>query len=332
MAFELSSQSRSPSPINYDRGDTPLAVITLPGTIVVPEVSDDEFVLDSIKHPLSPRSAFNILAKHGENLSPATTLALAQATAKSAIERNEAYELRLRLIQQQQNKATIASDAALATSREALQLLQERLDQYARDSDDGVECPRGFEENRGRIPNFFILVDGIRMQARYIKRQDDTTILGTAGRSDDPIFAYELKAQAMLTADDYENEDVVPIPNWFLPLIRASSPVFPLVIQRANQLQDWGLNAELHRYHNLDTRLQEITRQRQVLEAEEESIRTQGQYCRLRLEAARAPQRLADLEALDAPHMRFNPYEPDNERPHFKKQRRTYGARGRASG
>ena len=110
MAFELSNQSHSPSPIDYDRSSTSLSVVTIPGTIIVPEASDDEFVLDSIKHPLSPRSAFNILAKHGENLSPATTLALAQATAKSAIDRSEAYELRLRTIQQQQNKATVTDE------------------------------------------------------------------------------------------------------------------------------------------------------------------------------------------------------------------------------
>ena len=54
-----------------------------------------------------------------------------------------------------------------------------------------AECPTGFEENHGRLPDFTIPdADGIMCQARYIKLGNGPVpfALGTLGQEGDPVF------------------------------------------------------------------------------------------------------------------------------------------------
>ena len=61
-------------------------------------------------------------------------------------------------------------EAIRAGSRATVEDLQSRLRTY--EDADAVKCPEGFEENRGQVPNFPIVVDGFTMQARYVKYID----------------------------------------------------------------------------------------------------------------------------------------------------------------
>ena len=176
-------------------------------------------ILELSKVPIvDPQSSLTLIDNWKDRLSTEAVAALAQNIARSAVgklrhtidheDRHKAFITALRQerddVQERIDQALATAEAtwdrrlmdALATqeaehrtnldavragNRATVEDLQHRLHTY--ESADAVECPEGFEENRGQVPNFPIVVDGFTMQARYIKYIDQGRVMGTAGTS-----------------------------------------------------------------------------------------------------------------------------------------------------
>ena len=74
------------------------------------------------------------------------------------------------------NKHALATQqVALSSANATLDAMCSRLAELEGEASDHSnnakqECPDGFEENVGRVPNFFIKVDNVNLQARYVQR------------------------------------------------------------------------------------------------------------------------------------------------------------------
>ena len=161
-----------------------------------------------------------------------------------------------------------------------------------------AECPEGFEENHGRLPDFVIPdADNIMRQARYIKLGNGPIpfALGTLGQEGDPIFHYDLYAAPSYIHDS----PTEPLPMWLIDAIGGKSASYHQAMDLARSTDDWGLAAEVARYHEADMRILNIAAEIHTLDCELQIAKAETRQSRGRLEGARAQQRLRALQALD---------------------------------
>ena len=245
---------------------------SIPLYVPPPLSQDDQFVEDLIaRGPLSPRTAQAALENHGPGLSPEVALSLAKKVAQMALDKAHNAELRLSRMQRNNQQALAAQQVALASADAALEAMRARLAELeGNDDEDHVEqeCPDGFEENAGRVPDFFVKVDGVNLQARYVRRLPGTGLVqGTLGGPNDRIHLHELYAQPSIARET--TPDIVP--TWFLQAIAANATPYAHVIDEIRKYGDWGLEAEVKRYHNNDTRLVELQAEMHEIQAEIDS-------------------------------------------------------------
>ena len=258
--------------------------------------------------PISPHSALTALQLAG-NEPVEVQLALAQAAARSAVRALTVSETRRRSHADEVISLTSqlaeARNECVCPPRDSSPAAPPTIlpggDDATRDtaSDDGseVSLPEGWEENRGQAPNFFIhFQDGQKVMAPFIKRLEGTSqILGTLGGPSDPYFSHELVATPQ--GDLTEFPEILPA--WLVHLLGTDSAAFPSVLREAARLDDWGLVADLERYHALDARVRAISRQCERLHAEESDLLQQVRLCHYRPSRANAGTRLRGCEALD---------------------------------
>ena len=161
-----------------------------------------------------------------------------------------------------------------------------------------AECPEGFEENHGRLPDFVIPdADNVMRQARYIKLGNGPIpfALGTLGQEGDPIFQYDLYAAPSYIRDS----PTEPLPMWLIDVIGGKSSSYHQAMDLARSTDDWGLAAEVARYHEADTRILNIAAEIHALDCELQLAKAETRQSRSRLEGARAQHRLRALQALD---------------------------------
>ena len=192
----------------------------------------------------------------------------------------------------QESEHCVNLKAVQAGSRATIEDLQHRLRTY--EDADTVECPEGFEENCGQVPNFPIVVDRFTMQARYVKYIDQGRIMGTAGGPNDAIFIQDLYATSRIDNDHVPE----PLPTWFLSHIQANSDTYPLVIKEFQQAKDWGVHADVQRYYCCDSHLRSVEEEITTLQAQSEALRAQLRRTRFCLENADVPCRFSNLQAL----------------------------------
>ena len=161
-----------------------------------------------------------------------------------------------------------------------------------------AECPEGFEENHGRLPDFVIPnADNVMCQARYIKLGNGPIpfALGTLGQEGDPVFHYDLYAAPSYIRDS----PTEPLPMWLIDAIGGKSASYHQAVELARSTDDWGLAAEVARYHEADTHILNIAAEIHALDCELQIAKAETRQSRSRLEGARAQQRLRALQALD---------------------------------
>ena len=164
-----------------------------------------------------------------------------------------------------------------------------------------AECPDGFEENHGRLPDFTIPdADGILCQARYIKLGNGLVpfALGTLGQDGDPVFQYDLFAAPSYIC----NTPTEPLPMWLIDTISGKSSSYHQAINLACDTDDWGLVAKLTCYHESDTRVLNIAAEIHALDCELQVVKAASRQSCSRLEGARAQHCLRALQALDTCH------------------------------
>ena len=161
-----------------------------------------------------------------------------------------------------------------------------------------AECPDGFEENHGRLPNFTIPdADGIMCQVHYVKLGSGPIpfTLGTLGQEGDPVFQYDL----FTTPSYIHNSSTEPLPMWLIDAISGKSSSYHQAMDLAHSMDDWGLVAKIARYHETDTRILNIVAKIHALNCELQVIKVASHQSRSRLEGAHTQQQLRALQALD---------------------------------
>ena len=318
-------------------------------------------ILELSKVPIvDPQSSLTLIDNWKDRLSTEAVAALAQNIARSAVgklrhaidheDRHKAFVTALRKerddTQERINQALATAEAtwdrrlaeALATqeaehrtnldairagSQATVEDLQHHLHTY--EDANAVECPEGFEENRGQVPNFPIVVDGFTMQARYVKYIDQGRVMGTAGGPNDAIFIQDLYATSRIDHDHVPD----PLPAWFLQHIQANSDNYPLIIRELQQAKDWGVHADIQRYYCCDSHLHSVEEEITTLQAQSEALCAQLRRMRFRLENADVPRRFSNLQAL-APNTSQNGRNSNISPEPIRYQHTRAVARGRA--
>ena len=252
-----------------------------PHLTIAPDSDTEEGeIVSRIHHhnyPLSPQSSLNVMQGHPE-LDAGTLRTIAISLANTAIGRTFQH---------------------LEAKSEIEQLRKELTDLRAEMSrQPDAECPDGFEENHGRLPNFVIPdADSIMRQARYIKLGNGPIpfALGTLGQPGDPIFQYDLFAAPSYIRDS----PTKPLPMWLIDAISGKSLSYHQAMELARSTDDWGLAAEVARYHEADTRILDIAAEIHALDCELQVVKASARHSRSRLEGAHTQHRLRALQALD---------------------------------
>ena len=271
---EITTPPRTPTP---EVTDAP----TRPRLTIAPNSETEEGeIVDRIhrhNYPLSPQSSLNVMQGHPE-LDAGTLRTIAIGLANTAIGRTFQH---------------------LEAKTEIEQLRKELTDLRAEMSrQPDAECPEGFEENHGRLPDFVIPdADNVMRQARYVKLGNGPVpfALGTLGQENDPIFHYDLYAAPSYIRDS----PTEPLPMWLINAIGGKSSSYHQAMDLARSTDDWGLAAEVARYHEADTRILNIAAEIHALDCELQLAKAETRQSCSRLEGARAQHRLRALQALD---------------------------------
>ena len=287
-------------------------------------------VLEMSKIPIiNPQSSLTLIDNWKDQLSTEAVAALAQNIARSAVgklhraidheDRHKAFVATLRkerddtqeridqalatakatwdrrlteALTAQEAEHRTNLDAVRAGSQATVEDLQHRLHTY--EAADAIECPEGFEENRGQVPHFPIVVNRFTMQAQYVKYIDQGRVMGTAGGPNDAIFIQDLYVTPRIDS----NHVPEPLPAWFLSHIQANSDTYPLIIQEFQKAKDWGVHADIQWYYCCDSHLCSVEEEITTLQAQSEALRAQLRCARFRLENADIPRRFSNLQAL----------------------------------
>ena len=273
-----------PPTIPLPRTPTPepiRAPVECPHLTIAPDSDTEEGEIVSRVHhhnyPLSPQSSLNVMQGHPE-LEAGTLRTIAIGLANTAIGQTFQH---------------LKAKAKIEQLRKELTDLRAEM---SRQPDS--ECPDGFEENHGRLPDFVIPnADGVMRQARYIKLGNGPVpfALGTLGQENDPVFPYDLFAAPSYIRDT----PTEPLPMWLIDTISGKSSSYHQAMDLARSTDNWGLAAEIACYHEANTRVLNIAAEIHALDCELQVIKVASRQSRSRLEGARASHRLRALQALD---------------------------------
>ena len=277
----------NPPTIPLPRTPTPKPIHTpteRPHLTIAPDSDMEEGEIISHVHhynyPLSPQSSLNVMQGHPK-LDAGTLRTIAIGLANMAIGRTFQH---------------------LEAKTEIEQLRKELTDLRAEMSHQpDAECPEGFEENHGRLPDFTIPdADSVMRQARYVKLGSGPIpfALGTLSQEGDPVFQYNLFA----TPSYIQDSPTEPLPMWLIDTISGKSSSYHQAMDLAHSTNDWGLAAEIACYHEANTRVLNIAAEIHALDCELQVIKASARQSRSRLKGARAQQHLRALQALDTCH------------------------------
>ena len=304
----LSTENDTPIP-------TPAPAIAIP----IPPATSDDIVRQALERDsLSPKTAYAALEAHGSELSPEVALLFAKKIAEAAMDKADRSAQRIKFLLTTHDKGLRAQQVALSAADQTIEAMQQRIDELedrckdyiyeqartpAPYRDNGQECPDGFKENAGRVPDFWVHSDGVKLLARYVRRVPGTgTVQGTLGGPNDAIHSHELQALPSIACNT--TPDVIPA--WFLQCIAANATPFPLVMDEVRKYGDWGLEAEIERYHNTDTELIELQAAMREVQAAIDARTIQKHACHYRLARSDVGERLASLQALSATYQEGN--------------------------
>ena len=269
------ASSRAPTP---EPTHTP---IEQPQLTIAPDSDTEEGeIVDRVhrhNYPLFPQSSLNVMQGHPE-LDASTLRTIAIGLANTAIGRTFQH---------------------LEAKSEIEQLRKELTDLRAEMSrQPDAECPEGFEENHGRLPDFVIPdADNVMRQPRYVKLGNGPVpfALGTLGQEGDPVFQYDLYAAPSYICDS----PTEPLPMWHIDAIGGKSSSYHQAVDLAHSTDDWGLAVEVACYHQADTRILNIAAEIHALDCKLQLVKVEARQSRSRLEGACAQHRLRALQALD---------------------------------
>jgi hypothetical protein len=206
---------------------------------------------DQVYAPLSPRSALAVLQAFGTGGDVENLRRVAQITASSLTTRTAAYEAHIAALQAENDRLR---------TRTAPTPIQHRTS----------VCPQGFLPNGGRLPHFYVPYNGHRAPARYIRASpgDPSSAEGTMGEPRSEVYAFELYAtEYPPPSEEDERPPPEPLPEWFQDLCHATFPHYHALLDGSRGLEDWGLTADIARYHATSERIRDLYTAQEGIEA-----------------------------------------------------------------
>ena len=208
--------------------------------------------IDSWGFPLSPTSIQNIL----------TTTPNPSADQYRSIINGLAATIRIRDDVHREKVEGLKADIAM---------LQQQVDDND-NSDNGLtKCPPGYKENNGCLPNFTIPLDnGTEQLACFIKQLDDGRVAGlhSLAKGEEEARIIELYASPDYASD----KPLEPLPAWLHCCLWGDRATYAILEDAVNDLDDWGLLANIHQYRQFDQDNAYLVQKLELLKAERESV------------------------------------------------------------
>ena len=196
----------------------------------------------------------------------------------------------------------MAWEADRAAMRARINHAEDRLEAAMEECRDEPEyeygsIPTGFERNNDRVPNFDILVgDGMFLPAAFIRRDESTykKVWGVTGRFGKEEPQYTVKIFASPANDP--GIPTEPLCQWFLRLLQGRTSNYKFLRDAAINLGNWGVTADITRYHKCEDQLCEINASISAMRSEAEALDVLQESCQNRLAAANVSRHLAHLK------------------------------------
>ena len=169
------------------------------------------------------------------------------------------------------------------------------LQQQVDDDGDGLaKCLPGYKENNGQLPNFTIpLNDRTEQFACFIKQLNDGRVTGlhSGAKSEEDAWIIELYASPDYSSD----KPLEPLATWLHRRLWGDRATYAILEDAVNDLDDWGLLADVHRYQQFDQDNAYLVQKLELLEAEQESIVKNRAIIEDRLVHARLSEKVKHL-------------------------------------
>ena len=192
-------------------------------------------------------------------------------------------------------KHEILHQSIVAHLESHIKNLEERVRHYTNTFD---RCLDNYKENV-HYPGLKVPVgEGLFCKVKWVKCINPQTILCYTAEDSPSSTPHILKIYAqpvMLT------NPVEPLPAWFCHTLTGPSAAYHTLCQAAQDLNDWGVQADLDCYCNLNNALCQSLAEAKKCQADADRYRIAKGLCKARLEAARAASSLAHMEGL-TPH------------------------------
>jgi hypothetical protein len=226
--------------------------------------------------PVSPQTAINILATQPDLNETVRTIAYGLV---STVHRRE-----------------VAHALETKERDETNRTLQKKLKAYADKIDRDFflpGCPDSYEPNDGRVSTLIPVAGGYSVPAKFVRLRDDGRVLLLPGKEQNE----EPYAIDLYLMPDYSSTDVAePLPCWFQTLLVGPIPAFHTLHRAIADLDDWNASAELERYRRQDDRLRHLHNELTIVQAKVHLAEDDLAATRHRLEAARIPSCIPNLE------------------------------------
>jgi hypothetical protein len=154
-------------------------------------------------------------------------------------------------------------------------------------------CPDGYKPNNGRVSTLIPIGEGFSIPAKFIRLRDNGRVLLLPGKEQHE----EPYTVDLYLAPDYSSSDVAdPLPIWFNTLLIGPTPAFHTLRCAIANLNDWNATAELERYCRQDDQLRHLRNELAIIQAEVHLAEDDLAATHHRLEAARIPSCIPNLE------------------------------------
>lgn len=239
---------------------------------------------------VSPRTALAAL-ENPEHISLEVAISLVQGLATN--------------VRNQERERAVEQEDSAAVRQSLTDRVNELSDKLRRWESTYSHPPEGFIPINGHFPSLTIPIGrGIFRPPMFVQLLENGKIamlpengLGL------PVVPHIADVQAtpkLNSTTPYE-----PMPAWFRQLLVGSADAFYTLRRASKELEDWGIEADIVRFRNLNDELGQHSIQLNAVQAQIDSVKHAMAQTQARLEGAQAHQQLGHFEGLAMAHSRL---------------------------
>ncbi len=272
-----------PIPVNQNNSTAGVPQQLSAGHTPYPRAPDVPIELNIPLGRLSPQSVRNAIAT--TNLDPPVLHAIIDALVETSNSHHQQYQHQV-WAQNEEHKA------AIDKLEKDLEYTQSRLLDY---QETFVKAPDGYVAN-DRLPTFTIpLREGSDVPAKWVKQLDDGHITGYSEHDGMGDLPYVKEIYAAPQDSALNPPEVLPF--WVRETLQGTAIQYQELRRAVQDLDNWGLYAEVLRYHQLDEDILSLKAQLDLNHASLAATQNARLQSVTRLEVARLPKWISHLAA-----------------------------------